>query len=50
MPKYKLSKISNIADSNGSIGGVYEKEEIITTNSKVISEVNEIGLAGFEIV
>lgn len=50
MPKYKLSKISNIADSNGSIGGVYEKEEIITTNSKVISEEKEIALAGFQIL
>lgn len=47
MPKYKLSKNSNITGSNGPI---YDEEEIITTKSEVISEENEIVLAGFQIL
>ena len=47
MPKYKLSKNGNITGSNGPI---YDEEEIITTKSEVISEENEIALAGFQIL
>ena len=50
MPKYKLSKNSNITGSNISIGSEYDKEKIITTNSEVISEEKEIALAGFQIL
>lgn len=50
MPKYKLSKINNIAGSKLVIGGSNEEDGVITTNSEIVSEEKEIALAVFQIL